>query len=240
MRKIGIILAALACVTSMAFAAQAAVGSGGEDMKGQFAIGATGGLAMPMGKLGEKIDLLAETTTDEGLGGADMKMGTAFGAHVDYFITKEFAIGLDASYVTMSMNDQTILGTTYKDLVKAKTMQFGVHGKYFVPTGGPLVPYLSLGAGMYSRKLELSNDFQQGMDVTESEFTDSKPGVNAGVGIEYKVNPMFGIGASGIYNAAMGKFKHDFGSGTEETVLKDWTYTTFSVALTYHIPMAKK
>jgi opacity protein-like surface antigen len=231
MRKLGIIT--MACVLMVAAVAAFAAdtpAAGGEDMKGQFAIGAGGGLAMPMGKLAESFDPEAETS------GADMKMGPSFGIFVDYFVTKEIAVGVDASYTTMNMNDQTIDGTTYKDLVKAKTMQFGVHGKYFVPTGGPLVPYLSLGAGFYSRKLELSQDFQDGMGITDSEYSDSKPGVNAGVGVEYKVSPMFGIGANGAYHYTIGKFEDKDGF----EILKDWNYIGFNAAVTYHIPMAKK
>jgi outer membrane protein W len=229
MRKLGIIVTALACLTIMAFAAQAATAPVGEDMKGQITIGVMGGLAMPMGKLAESFDPTAETS------GADMKMGPTFGVAVDYFVTKEIAVGLDASYTMMSMDDQTIEGTTYTDLVKAKTMQFGVHGKYMIPTGGPVVPYLTLGGGMYSRKLELSQDFQDGMGTSESEYSDSKPGIMGGVGVAYKINDMICVGANGAYHYTIGKFEDKDGY----EILKDWNYLAFNAAVTFHIPKAK-
>ena len=103
-----------------------------------------------------------------------------------------------------------------------------------------MVPYLTLGVGYYLRKLELSSEFQTGMDVAESEFTDNKIGGFGGVGVDYLVSPEFGIGVNGAYHMAS-KFEHDFG-GTEgkQEILKDWSYMSFDVALTYHIPMAKK
>jgi len=234
MRKLGIVLAALACLAFVAFPAHSAGGAAGK-----MSFGVTGGLTMPSGKLGEKFDPTVDLDTNEGIG-ADMKMGMDFGFNFEYGVTKDIAVGADFSYSTMTMDDQTILGTTYSELLKAKTMQFGVHGKYFVPTQGPIVPYLSLGVGMYNRKLEASKDFQDGAGINEESISDTKPGGFAGVGVEYKVTPLFGIGVDGAYHMAAGKLEHDFGGGTDETVLKDWTYMTFNVGVKYHIPMAGK
>ena len=109
MRKLGVVAVAVASLMLMAFAAFAAEAPVGEDMKGQFAIGATGGLGMPMGKLAEEFPwdkVLADEALPDGYG-ADMKMAPAFGAFVDYFVTKDIAIGADFGYLSMKMDDQT-------------------------------------------------------------------------------------------------------------------------------------
>jgi opacity protein-like surface antigen len=240
MRKLGVVAVAVASLMIMAFAAYAAEAPVGADMKGKISISAFGGLAMPSGALGEKFD--PET---EGSIGADMKMGPNFGLTVDYFVTKEVAIGVDGSYTMMNMEDQTFdvdgTPTTFEKGLKAKTMQGGVHGTYFIPTGGKVLPYLFVGVGMYNRKLELSQEFQDGLGTTESSFSDTKVGANGGVGVQYKVNEMFGVGLNGAYHMSIGKLEHDFGGdvGNQE-ILKDWQYMAFNAAVTYYIPMAKK
>ena len=136
MRKLAVVLFAVGSLFLMAFPAYAE--------KGDMAFGVNGGMAMPMGCLADE---------DE----ADMKMGPEFGIGFDYFITKDLALGLDGSYVIMTSNES--------DDLKAKTMQFGVHGKYFIPTGGQFMPYLNLGVGMYNRKIELSGEVIGSNDV---------------------------------------------------------------------------
>ena len=39
--------------------------------------------------------------------------------------------------------------------LKAKTTNFGIHGNWFIPTGGKVLPYLGAGVGYYSRKPEI-------------------------------------------------------------------------------------
>ena len=68
MRKLAVVLFAVGSLCLMAFPAFAE--------KGDMAFGVNGGLAMPMGQLG-----------DEDY--ADMKMGPDFGIGFDYFITKD-------------------------------------------------------------------------------------------------------------------------------------------------------
>lgn len=247
MRKLGVVAVAVASLMLMAFAAFAAEAPVGEDMKGKFSISAFGGLAMPSGKLGEEFDVLTGTL-DDGFPGVGMKMSPDFGASVDYFVTKDIAVGADVSYVKMKNEAVAVLGIDVlpEKWLEATTLQFGVHGKYFLPTGGPVRPYLALGAGMYSRKLALTDEGKTALEdllegpVDVSEFSDSKFGGNGGVGVEYKVNEMFGVGLNGAYHMTMGKLEHDFGTGTEETVLKDWTYMAFNAQVTFYIPMAKK
>jgi len=207
MRKLAVVLFAVGSLCLMAVPALAE--------KGDMAFGLNGGMAMPMGQL-----------ADEDY--ADMKMGPDFGLGFDYFITKDFALGLDGSYVMMTANES--------DDVKAKTMAFGVHGKYFVPTGGQFMPYLNLGVGMYNRKVEFSGDAADFLG--EDNVSDNTFGLNAGVGVEYKVTPKIGIGVNGAYIYTFGEFKPEVG-GEEVSLLDDWNYITFNAAVTFYFPMSK-
>jgi opacity protein-like surface antigen len=225
MRKLAMVLFAIGGLCLMAFPAFAA--------KGDMAFGVNGGLAMPLGALAEDFDPMSEDA-----GGADMKMGFDFGVTFDYFLMKELAIGADFSYAMNTMDDQEIEGNTYEELIKGKTMQYGVHGKYFVPTGGPVSPYLNLGLSMYNRKAEFSDEFMDGMGMDEDNVSDNVFGMNFGAGVEYMVTPQVGLGVNGAYHYTFGEFKPEVG-GEEVEMLDDWNYMTFNAAVTFHFPMAK-
>src|SRR5512143_1478753 len=117
MRKLGVIPAAVACLMTAAFAAQAATPTPAADMKGAAGISVGGGLSVPTGKLADKNE-------------ANMGAGWLVNGGLDYYVTKDIGIGVDGSYNTMANKDESDL--------KAKTAQFGVHGRYLVPSGGPL------------------------------------------------------------------------------------------------------
>jgi hypothetical protein len=200
MRKLAVVLFALASLCLMAFPAFAA--------KGDMAFGVNGGLAMPMGQL-----------ADEDY--ANMKLGYDGGLFFDYMLTKEIALGVDGSYAMSTNKDDSD--------IKGKTMEFGVHGKYFVPTGGQFLPYLSLGAGMYNRKAEFSDG------AISVDVSDNVVGMNFGVGAEYMMTPMVGLGVNGTYHYTFGEFSpEDLTEG-----LDDWTYITLNAAVTFHFPMSK-
>ncbi len=196
MRKLAVVLFAVASLCLMAFPAYAA--------KGDMAFGVNGGIAMPMADL-----------ADEDL--ANMGLGYDFGASFDYFIMPEVAIGLDGSYGAMSNEEDSDL--------KGKTIQYGAHVKYFVPTGGQLMPYLNLGLAGYNRKVEWG----------EFDASDNVLGMNAGVGIEYKVTPTVGIGANGAYHYTFGEWAPEDAEGG----LDNWNYISFKGAVTFYFPMAK-
>jgi opacity protein-like surface antigen len=235
MRKLGIALLALFALTLMTATVQAQTtpATGGTDMTGQWSIGAQGGLSMPVGKLAASFDPIAEET------GADMKMGSDFGGYVDYFIKPQLAIGANYDYITNSMNDQTFEGVTFSDLLKAKTMVFGAHVKYMIPTGGKMLPYLGLGLNGYNRKIELSSEFQAGMGTTDTEVSDTVFGMAPMVGLDFQLSPMLSLGVNGAYHYTFGELK-DTVEGTDVTVLKDWQLMTFNAALTYHMPKKAK
>jgi len=208
MRKLGIVVTAIACLMMAAVAFSADAPAAGA-AKGQMEIGLFGGMVMPMGKLA------AEYVDD----GALMKMGFGGGLAFDYFVMPELAIGVDGSYATMANKDESA--------VKANTFQYGLHGKYVIPTGGKVVPYLQVGAAMY--KQTLKGDI---VSIDANKF-----GFNGGVGAGYKVNESVAIGANGFYHFA-GKFEPEI-DGTKVEMLKDWSYITFNAAVTFTIPKAK-
>ncbi len=219
MRKFGVIVAAVACLMLTAFAAQAATATTAEDMKGVIGITVGGGLTVPTG------DLAKEDNTFN----VKFKMGYDVGGGIEYFLTKDIGIGVDGTFGSMKAD----LPSGVTGDIKAKTIQFGLHGKYLIPTGGPVVPYLQLGLGMYNRKIEAS---EGGVSV---DFSDTKPGLNAGVGVGYKINDMIGIGVNGAYHLAFGKFEPEIG-GEKVELLKDWNYIAFNAGLTFNIKPAAK
>jgi len=222
MRKLGVVFVALTCLTIAAAVAMAAEAPVGENMKGQVTVGVQGGVVVPTGALAK--DFNAEAVTSDEIGGFQGKMGFTGGLNVDYFITKEFALGLDGSYSTFK-SDYAHAGDA-----KATTLQFGLHGKYLIPTGGPLVPYVFVGAGLYNAKI---TDIPDTEDLSQSKF-----GMNGGVGAAYKINDMVSVGLNGAYHYAFSEFKPEI-EGEKVTVLDDWNFITFNAAVTFQIPMGK-
>ncbi len=208
MRNLAVIPAAVAWLTITALAAQAATATPAPDMKRAVSINVGGGLSVPTGTLADQSE-------------ANMGSGWLVNGGLDYFITKDIGIGVDGAYTAMSNKDDSDL--------KAKTAQYGVHGRYLVPSGGPLVPYLQVGVGMYSRKIEYK---PSGVAFAVS---DTKAGVNGGVGVGYKLNGLIGIGVSGAYHFTFGKMEVD---GAE--LMKDWNYVTFAAGIDLSIKPAAK
>jgi len=208
MRNLGMFPAAAACLMIAAFAARAATPTPAEDMKGTAGISVGGGLTVPTGKLADKNE-------------ANMGAGWLVNGGLDYFVTKDIGIGVDGSYTTMANKDDSDL--------KAKTAQFGVHGRYLVPSGGPLVPYLQLGLGMYNRKIEYR------FSGTSFSVSDTKAGLNGGVGVGYKVNDWIGLGVSGAYHFTFGKLEAE-----GEEIMQDWNYVAFAAGIDFNIKRAAR
>lgn len=196
MRKLAVVLFALASLCLMVVPAMAE--------KGDMAFGVNGGLSMPVGALADE---------DK----ANMNMGYDFGANFDYFVSKEIAVGVDGFYGALSNSDN--------DDLKAKTIEYGAHVKYFIPTGGQFMPYLNLGLAGYNRKVEFG----------DGDASDNVLGLNAGVGVEYKVTPQIGVGVNGLYHYTFGEWKPDDGPGK----LDDWSLINFNGAVTFYFPMKK-
>ena len=205
------------CLASMASAAEMSTGSG---MKGHLTLGANGGLAVPSGKLSANF-------TDNG---ADMGLGWDAGGSLDWFATDQLAIGADVSFGSMKSKDDPNPG----EELKAKTLSYGVHGRWYIPTGGgKMLPWLGAGVAMYNRKI---SDEVPGASI---ELSDTKPGANFGVGIEYLASEMVGLGINGTYDLTFGKWEQDInGDGVNDAVLDNWNLMRFNAAVTFHFPHA--
>jgi outer membrane protein W len=200
-----------------AVVSQAASASNGPAMKGHWVIGSMGGMAIPSGKLSEE----AAADENDNLTSAEMGAGANFGGMAEYFVTDQIGIGADFAFASMTTKNDVLKLVDFK----AKTLQFGVHGKWIIPAGEKVLPYLNVGVGMYNRKLEAS---VPGLSI---DFSDSKPGINGGVGLDYMVNSQVGLGASGAYHYSIGKLEdQEFG-----VMMDNWSYIAFNAALTFHI-----
>lgn len=129
------------------------------------------------------------------------KSGLLLGATGDLALTSSWSVGANVTFATSKHDDDgadaavlypPLTGTISDEL---KIMQFGVHAKYFLPLpGSPVHPYLLAGAGMYQAKVEFSADsYSESSDETDLGF-------RGGVGANFAVNPMVGIGAEADYH----------------------------------------
>ncbi len=174
MRKLGIVMAALACLSFMAFPVSAA--------QGDMSFGLTGGMAMPMGDFSDIF-----------------KPGFCGGVYGDYMIAEQFAIGVDGMYNQHSAKDEwnDLLSFLAGQTVEATwtTFQFGGHVKWMPPMkDSPAIPYVQAGAGMYNLKAKV----EAGGDSADD--SESKFGFNGGLGVDFKVNPQFTIGVGGAFH----------------------------------------
>lgn len=165
-------------------------------LAGSWAFTLGGGLSMPTGDFGDEDELGAGS-------------GFVVDGALEYRVNDMFAVGLDASWLRnahASEGESVDLGggTTYTlDEDKFTTWQVGVHGKYFLPLGGNLSPYLLGGVGIYDTKEEWEETFTTGGVSTIGSGvaeTDTRFGGKLGLGGVFKVNEMIGIGVEGNYN----------------------------------------
>ncbi len=250
MRRTAIVGGVLACLLVTAVSGFAAVAPAGEDMKGALGIGIMGGLGVPTGQLGQEVSESSLSSTTEGLPAGQGTSGHV-GLFVDYFVTTNFAVGPDFGYLAMKGKDIELGSGLPKapGLFDTKTLQFGAHVKYFLPTGGRVLPYLSVGFGMYSRKADLTDFgvlvFQESIDsvlgpgyIVTSSVSDTKAGMNGGVGVQFKSSERFGLELNGMYHTTFGKLEAAPVVGfPKETFFKDWNYITFNAAMTFYLPM---
>jgi opacity protein-like surface antigen len=143
MRKFGIVLAALACLSLMAFPVQAA--------KGDFTFGLDGGMGIPTGDFGDAFNA-----------------GVLGGVFGDYQIHEMIAVGVDGSYSQYKGKD---LPADITDL-KATLIQGGAHVKVMPQMKDmKVLPYLQVGAGIYNVKGEqTSTNADASGSETKSKF----------------------------------------------------------------------
>src|SRR5262249_44300818 len=147
--------------------------------------------------------------------GGDQGMGWDFGGTVDYGLTGNLCVGVDGAYNASKSKDQPVAGVD----LKAKTTNYGVHGNWFIPTGGKVMPYIGAGVGYYNRKIE-----EEGSGATLSTSKGGF-GANGGVGIAYPLSGNLGIGVDGRYHWTN---KDSFSSGGPKV---NWSFMTFNVVL---------
>ncbi len=142
--------------------------------KGEFTFGLDGGVAIPTGDFGN--------TAKQGF------LGGVFG---DYQVHNMLAVGIDGAY---SQNKGKDLPAEVTD-AKLTIIQYGVHVKVMPEMKEmKVLPYVQVGAGLYNAKSEFTD-----IEGTSSD-TQNKFGFNIGVGADYKVTPMVGVGVFGTYH----------------------------------------
>ncbi len=202
--KIAVPVLMLTCLASIASAAM--MQGTAAPMKGQFTISGMGGVEVPTADLSDKAK-------------GDQGAGWGAGGSVDYFFTDQIALGADFMYfATKSKDPFEDPVTLLPEDLKAKTMEYGVHAKWFMPTGGgKLMPWLGVGIGAANRKLEIGS----------TSDNDTKLAVYPGVGVNFAITSMVDLGVNGMYHFTSGKFK-------ESDV--NWQFISFGGVLTFHIP----
>jgi len=195
----------------------------------KFTISGIGGLSMPNGDFADEQKFNASS-------------GFTLGAGADMILNDHFAVGLDGSWSSNKHADEgktiyfyddtgTVLGSATYTKDKFTTSQIGIHGKLLFPSTGPLSAYGLLGVGMYNvtEKWEGTVTPSGGPSFADNDkqSTDGRAGFKIGVGGEYKVNPMWGIGAEADFNSI---------SQDEEKVgVSTLSYITVRAVFTAHL-----
>jgi len=144
--------------------------------KGEFVMGGTGGGSIPTGDLGDFVD-----------------PGFDAGVFVDYGVANNCTIGATAAYHSLGVPDEFIsfLGA---DDVTFSILQFTAHARYWFPTGGAMMPFVTVGGGIYNGKTKVDGG------PAASDDSESKGGFYGGAGVDYKMGPMWRIGVEGDYH----------------------------------------
>jgi len=163
---------------------------------GPWTVSAGGGATIPTGDFADEAVL-------------DAKAGFQFGGAVDYRIHPLIALGIDGNWDrnTHAQEGTTLVsdgGFTMDRFDKDKTTiwQISAHGSFFPPVSGPIAPYVTLGAGIYSAKRSTEYLHTVGASST-SESVDSKAssrlGFKGGIGGVYALSDALGISLQGDY-----------------------------------------
>lgn len=144
--------------------------------KGEFVMGGTGGASIPTGDLGDFVD-----------------PGFNAGVFADYGIANNCTIGATALYHGLGVPDDIISGLGADD-VTFSILQFTAHARYWFPTGGQMMPFVTVGGGIYNGKTKVEGG------SFESDESESKGGFYGGAGLDFKVSPMWMVGVEGTYH----------------------------------------
>ncbi len=163
-------------ISSLAFA---------EDWTGKFSFTPQAGINLPIGDYGDVA-----------------KLGPGFGGSFEYNLLPMFAIGGTFTYNINGASDdyqatlQTLYAgvtgdpnTTIDEVGSFKIWNFGVYGKYNIPTQSNVTPFLKLGLGVYGFTPGDITYTYTGGTVTEELESSTKLGINPGAGVSFLVSP---------------------------------------------------
>ncbi len=142
----------------------------------------------------------------------DFKMrGTAFSVGAAYSITDCTRVGITASRQPKNLTSSGGKNYTYS----ATKLMFNLYQEYSNPS--KLNPFIMFGAGISNSKLKWA---PKGLKGNFSSGNVNKFSYEAGVGVEYKIKPTFGVSVTyKLSNMPSFKMK-DYTDGS--TLIKNW------------------
>ncbi len=191
MRKLGIVVTAIAClmVSAVAFAADAPAAG---KAAGAMTFGVDGGIAVPTGDYGDVA-----------------KMGFTGGVFGEYGINEMFAIGIGADYVKISAKDDvvTVAEAVYslvaEEAITAKLstsiIPILAYAKWTPPMkDSKVAPYIMAGGGFYMMKAK--SEFTPDPLSLNGDTSENKAGFFGGVGVDFKASPQVKVGVFGKFH----------------------------------------
>ena len=149
--------------------------------KGQWLLGATGGLAFPVSDYQD----LAGT-------------GFGFSADADYVLSPSGAIGVTVGY------NRNGFSSDFKEAIQFATglpveghftvMHYGGHARLFLAPDSKTVPFVTVGAGLYNFKATAELYGASGSD------SDTKGGINGGAGLLFDAGGSAHVGVQGAFH----------------------------------------
>ena len=115
------------------------------------------------------------------------------GATYCYHVNEMIGLGGDVNYHKFGKKD--FGGGNYDYSI----ISYGVHAKYFFKLKTSELPYLKVGAGMYSLSAKTETTVPI-IGVVKSTATDSKFGFNVGLGADWKINDKNAWGIEALYH----------------------------------------
>jgi len=165
-------------------------------LQGKFGLSGFGGLAFPMGDLGDD-----DSDNDDAMYRA---IGPQFGATFEYFFIPNFGMGLQFNYVSMGSVEYDWIGDEPDQDDVMTLIMIGVHGKGVFVAEGPVRPYGKFGFGIVMASI---SDFPVRISPTTYMLTDAEVDtkfyLQLGLGINFFVSPQVSLFVEPTYNYLM-------------------------------------
>lgn len=170
------------------------------NQKGKISIGAYGGYAFGFGDVFKKYEFVGFSE--------QCKATFSFGAKAKYGLTPNIAIAGAVEYQGEKCETKgSILGIDVSETNNYHWITIMANGVYFFTPEAKTCPYITAGGGFY---------------IPSEKGADSKPGVNAGVGLEHFFKPNLALDACGKFHMIFTKDKST-------------TYAQILVGVTYYL-----